>query len=62
LHSGAADKTADNMPKATVATQQTYGRLLTKLLTKMIQTTLSELLNSLFCVVSAEGIEPSTYD
>jgi hypothetical protein len=35
--------------------------LLTRLLTKAPQMPLSDSLSDLFCMVSAEGIEPSTY-
>jgi hypothetical protein len=56
-----ADKTADKISKSTPGPCRFWQRLLTKLLTKRMQTRVSEILTSLFCMVSAEGIEPSTY-
>jgi hypothetical protein len=56
-----ADKTADKNSELTRSACEFWTRLLTKLLTKRVQTRLSEILTSLFCMVSAEGIEPSTY-
>ena len=56
-----ADKPADKNSNLGKKRWYVWEALLTKLLTKPVQAHWSEALNALFCVVSAVGIEPTTY-
>jgi hypothetical protein len=56
-----ADKTADKNFSLEKKPRRFLQALLTKLLTKMVQMLWPEFLTILFSMVSAVGIEPTTY-